>query len=1167
MQKGNKRITQQQQQQLQQQQNQLNQQHHQIFSSAVTPTTCHTASSISNTVAGGYGQSHAAAINTSSSFATANVAGCPKGQAKKAAATVLPTSTSLSQQQQQQFQHYHSNSPLIADSPIPSPSNTITAATIKPSTPQPMQMLQQQFTITGNAPHQTNQPQHTQQVFQIIQGPQGQIVAAPAGQQHTLQQRLIGSNATVQTHVTPTSYSSLSSTTTNTTTKSVKPPQQILPKPQQQSYNDASQQHQHQQQQQQQHKSKMSGGNAATATVHSHTNNMAQMPQISQSPQPQQAQITSGGPGHQQQILLPTGATANLTTQQPLLLNQMPVLVQQNTPQGVQLILRPPTPQLTATPSLVIQNARPQAQLQQQQPQQLLRILGTNGATMQLAAATPTFIVSSQANLIQQTANHIQTIKTNPQNPAITQLTGLHAALSASNQQRSHQPFTTTATINTSHLLGPSVAAQLQNLQLAAAAANGGSITQIQMPNGSSPTTATILSQLPAHFQQSLSNAAAGGSSLINLNQLSGANIQQLAAAAAAAGATFQTPPPPPTSSSSNVDMFNAQQSTLPSLTHSTSQASQPIRQPTPTLLQSAGITGGTLTINQQQQLSNGQVANSMMNANPANSGATNGSLQAQQQQSSQQQTEPKKKAKPRKKKQTAASIAAAAAAVQSPAVTTTASSPTLQVKNVPNTTPSSTANAIANKFNTPVSMSYSTGVMPQLQFSQTSPQNVKLTFTNCNSNTGSSQTNQPPQQQQEQARPKLDLGNVMKLCGIMEDDDDDEDYMDTMSTHDDRASTPASNAPQPPQTPTHATSTSTTQAPAPPNANDIMISIPSQNGTDSLPFTVTIPASAALGAATASSNAGHDTTEPHNIFIKIDQNDTASTPYTISIPRLPTAEEIQQQAQQHLAQQAAAAAAAAAATQQHQQQQQQQQQSNNKIGAATMNFTMSSANNLPQLQSMQPTPAQPQSLFNITAGGASPQLPTSNSNPTVAITTPATITTTTTTATVKPRRKPAVRRNGKKQDNSIAITNASTVVTASTAAAASITTTTTTTNSVSVMPSLTTTQTPAMPTATAAQVQQQQQQQQQGASTTLPHTTSTVTTTPTTASSLAATVAGAPQVPSQIGNIQISQVDTTKMLPNHNSGCGAVENKIQIMPILDSTAGAGGGKQPLFLL
>ncbi|XP_011208599.2 mucin-19 isoform X1 [Bactrocera dorsalis] len=1148
--KGNKRITQQQQQQLlQQQQNQLNQQHHQIFSSAVTPTTCHTASSISNTVAGGYGQSHAAAINTSSSFATANVAGCPKGQAKKAAATVLPTSTSLSQQQQQQFQHYHSSSPLIADSPIPSPSNTITAATIKPSTPQPMQMLQQQFTITGNAPHQTNQPQHTQQVFQIIQGPQGQIVAAPAGQQHTLQQRLIGSNATLQTHVTPTSYSSLSSTTTNTTTKSVKPPQQILPKPQQQPYNDASQQ---QQQQQQQHKSKLGGGNAATATVHSHTNNMAQMPQISQSPQPQQAQITSGGPGQQQQILLPTGATASLTAQQPLLLNQMPVLVQQNTPQGVQLILRPPTPQLTATPSLVIQNARPQAQLQQQQPQQLLRILGTNGATMQLAAATPTFIVSSQANLIQQTANHIQTIKTNPQNPAITQLTGLHAALSASNQQRSHQPFTTTATINTSHLLGPSVAAQLQNLQLAAAAANGGSITQIQMPNGPSPTTATILSQLPAHFQQSLNNAAAGGSSLINLNQLSGANIQQLAAAAAAAGATFQTPPPPPTSSSANVDMFNAQQNALPSLTHSTSQASQPIRQPTPTLLQSAGITGGTVTINQQQQLSNGQPANSMMNASPANSGATNTSLQAQQQQSSAPQTEPKKKAKPRKKKQTAAS-AAAAAAVQSPAVTTTAPSPTLQVKNVPNTTPSSTANLITNKFSTPVSMSYSTGVMPQLQFSQTSPQNVKLTFTNSNSNTGPSQTNQPPQQQQEQARPKLDLGNVMKLCGIMEDDDDDEDYMDTMSTHGDRATTPASNATQPPQTPTHATSTSTTQAPAPPNANDIMISIPSQNGTDSLPFTVTIPASAALGGATASSNAGHDTTEPHNIFIKIDQNDTASTPYTISIPRLPTAEEIQQQAQQHLAQQAAAAAAAAAA-------QQQQQHSNNKIGAATMNFTMSSASNLPQLQAMQPTQAQPQPLFNITAGGASLQLPTSISNPTVATTTSATTTTTTTTATVKPRRKPAVRRNGKKQDNSNVVTNASTV-TPSTAAAASITTTTTTTNSVSVMPSLTTAITPAMSSSTGAQVQQQQQQQQQGISTTLSHPASTVTTTtPTTASTLAATVAGAPQVPSQIGNIQISQVDTTKMLPNHNSGCGAVENKIQIMPILDSATGAGGG-------
>ena len=103
---------------------------------------------------------------------------------------------------------------------------------------------------------------------------------------------------------------------------------------------------------------------------------------------PQHQQVNTGN-GQNSSILLPS---SNLNSQPQLMLNQMPMLVQQNT-QGVQLILRPPTPQLN-TPSLVIHN-RQQPQLQQPQPQQLLRILNTNGG-MQLAANTPTFIVSSQ---------------------------------------------------------------------------------------------------------------------------------------------------------------------------------------------------------------------------------------------------------------------------------------------------------------------------------------------------------------------------------------------------------------------------------------------------------------------------------------------------------------------------------------------------------------------------------------------------------------------------------------------------------------------------------------------------------------------------------------------------------------------------------------------------
>lgn len=190
----------------------------------------------------------------------------------------------------------------------------------------------------------------------------------------------------------------------------------------------------------------------------------------SQSPSPQPQHLTQGG-----SILLPTNAQPLLLNQ----LNQMPVLVQQNTPQGVQLILRPPSAPQLATPSLVIHN-RPQ--MQQSQPQQLLRILNTNGAMQLATATTPAFIVSSQGNIIQQ---NLQSIKTQGGNT--TQIGNLQQ-----NQQNSRQPQ---QIITNSHILGQSVA-QIQNLQLNGNLTNV--VNQIQMPNGQ------ILQQLPAQFSQNL---------------------------------------------------------------------------------------------------------------------------------------------------------------------------------------------------------------------------------------------------------------------------------------------------------------------------------------------------------------------------------------------------------------------------------------------------------------------------------------------------------------------------------------------------------------------------------------------------------------------------------------------------------------------------------------
>lgn len=185
----------------------------------------------------------------------------------------------------------------------------------------------------------------------------------------------------------------------------------------------------------------------------------------------------------------------------------MPVILQQpNTPQGVQLILRPPTPQIA-----VIHNTRPQLQAQQQ-PQQLLRIVNANGQ-MQLAAATPTFIVSSQSNSGAYSVQNLQGIKAQTTNP-------MNSLQSLTSQAPQHLA----AAIN-SQIIGRSMA-QLQNLQL------NGNLAQIQMPNG---LNGQFISQLPAQFQQNVTG-------FNQFNQLSSTNFQQLATATASGA--FQSPPP-----------------------------------------------------------------------------------------------------------------------------------------------------------------------------------------------------------------------------------------------------------------------------------------------------------------------------------------------------------------------------------------------------------------------------------------------------------------------------------------------------------------------------------------------------------------------------------------------------------------------------------------------
>uniref|UniRef100_A0A1A9V3F0 GLTSCR1 domain-containing protein n=1 Tax=Glossina austeni TaxID=7395 RepID=A0A1A9V3F0_GLOAU len=1015
-----------------------------------------------------------------------------------------------------------------------------------------MQMLQQQFTLSTNSP--SNGPQQT---FQLIQGPQGQIIAAATQQQ---QQRFANTNTA----------------TSNQNGKSTKVPQQILPKPNQPQFQSqihlenisqlqqslqpttATQVHnpnqQHQKTKNSTNNSNNNNSSNNNSAINTSTNMSQHLSQISQSPQPTQ-QTT------QQQILLPSGATASLTaTQQPLLLNQVPVLVQQNTPQGVQLILRPPTPQLTATPSLVIQNTRPQPQLQaQQQPQQLLRILGTNGATMQLAAATPTFIVSSQANLIQQATN-LQTIKTNPQTPAITQISGLHAALSAAaaanTQPRSQQFATTAATIN-GHLLGPSMAAQLQNLQLAAAAAaNGNGITaQIQMPNGLNASTGpTLLSQLPAaNFQQGTT------SSLINLNQLNGTNIHQLAAAAAAAGATFQTPGVPtqsPASTSGNngnavssnsntsTDLFNGQSPAagLTSLTQSPGPSSiavtsEPMRQPAPVLqsipaspqqvngpqIQLSLNAAATIQLQQQQQQQQqAQIQQLQQQIQQTQNQVQQAQKQVQLQQ--QQPSEPtKKKPRPRKKKQPGASSLQNAAASNPTAINSVNSTPTTAavVKTFTATTnrPLNTTTPSTIAIPTTITTSNSNITVPNSITANATLTTV--TTTNHNQPYGNATTvqqesqmqmnllsNQIAQVQQQPAKSpspppqitrasngKLDLGNVMKLCGIMEDDDDEDYSMEACAV------SASSGEIAQHQDNGH-------------NNAEISISLPqTENHSGTLPYTLTIPATST--PMTGESNVPGPAT---NIVIKIDAGDSGlsssasgTAPYSISIPSLPTAEEINAQAQQMATMS-------------------QQIKPTLPHVPTSINFSLP----IGQIGSMTSTsfpttgPIHNNIITSMAGRISTSTFSATNANvtaiTTATVTATATTTTTTTTATVKPRRKPAAKRNNKKQDTS----NVNLIHTPSTSIALQNTS-----------------------TSIASNINQTTQQN----STTLASLTNSANS-----NAINAPLSTAALVPSHIGNIQISQIDANRLAQNTNnmlntSLASVVDNKIQIMPIIEKIA------------
>lgn len=497
------------------------------------------------------------------------------------------------------------------------------------------------------------------------------------------------------------------------------------------------------------------------------------------SPSPQPHQVTQSG-----SILLPSGA-------QPLLLNQMPVLVQQNTSQGVQLILRPPSAPQLAAPSLVIHN-RP-SQMQQHQPQQLLRILNTNGMQLTTATATPTFIVSSQANFQQ----NLQNIKTSTSgNSQLSQIGNIQQ----SQQQNQRQP----QQIINSHILGQSVA-QIQNLQL------NGNLTQIQMPNG---MNGQFIQQLPTQFQQNL-----GG-----FNQIQ--PIATFQSQNSSNNAQNEIVPTVVSSSTSNQIQFTTNQQM-----GQNAQIISPVATPQPHIQSEQSILSSppSITFNSQPQAAVIQMGDKQIHElsspppQPQNysiihqSGTTEMITldMTQHQQSQRNQVVAKPARKPKKSKKQKA----------------------LELQQQQQ--------------------------LHQQQQQQQMSQNEQM---------------MSPTRNSQAPTGKLDLANVMKLCGIMEDDD----FMDTDEQ-------------QMETTEGQADQTQTIHIPANSNGGDgnggdIMITIP--GGSADQPFTFTIPSSSLENAdGTIIQGASSDGKTSNNMpfMIRFDPSDSQNggQPYTISIPNL----------------------------------------------------------------------------------------------------------------------------------------------------------------------------------------------------------------------------------------------------------------------------------------
>lgn len=669
------------------------------------------------------------------------------------------------------------------------------------------------------------------QLVQIIQGPA--IMSSQTQPQHHHHQQHVQQRQNLPHN----QQQSHQSTASSASSKQNKMPQQILPKPSNVLVSSSSIYNQ---------------PLTTVQTSASSGNNKNKGPQQQQSviatthQTQQQHQSNQGAP-----IILPTGSLSH----QQLMLNQMPMLVQQNTPQGVQLILRQPQqqPQLTTQGLVIHNNNRQQMQPQQTQQPQLLRILNTNGTPMQLTSNTPTFIVSSQANIIHQQQN-MQTIKTAS---PITQIQTL------SNQQ----PQLAT-TINGQFGLGRGVT-QIQNLQL------NGNLTHIQMPNG---LNGQLFSQLPANFQQQLASYNPN----INFNQLSSANFQQIAAAAAAAaasGAAFQSPPPAQTG-----DMV---------------------------------VTAGGQSIQFSQSNNNGGGQINVTASIPSSPIMTHGGHILPAVTPEPRQPTPLTLLPPHTvviqdtKPSPASTPTPSIHVMDSPSANTVehAALPPPPLPPVLPKTPKKPKKPRAKKTVAPKTIPPVPQQFPQTTYT-TGPSSQMASSASGNSPTA---TSPGSNQTTTTSTGKLDLANVMKLCGIMEDDDE---FMDT----DEQLQAPLHHEHMPMVVEEHQVlsdhSLSSTTAAACP---DIMVTIPYSHNTD-VPYSFTIPATSSMPTNSTdaeptnilgntkiaspptetissqhNSNTGAipkiDTSEINQQYtIKIDHSDASSGggfPLTISIPKM----------------------------------------------------------------------------------------------------------------------------------------------------------------------------------------------------------------------------------------------------------------------------------------